>query len=61
MFTTIDNSYRAVCPKYRMGNVIILDTSGVLRLARSGSQNIYLGNEGFSGKILTNLGVFVDF
>jgi len=55
-----ENRFPAIDPKFRMGDIILLDTNGVLRLAYSGKENIYLGNEGFQGEILINLGVFAD-
>jgi hypothetical protein len=58
--TDPSNKYRVIDPKYRMGNIILLDTCGILRIAYKSGDDIYLGNEGFSGQISTNLGVFAD-
>ena len=49
-----NRSYRAVHPKYRMGDIILLKSKGNLSLT-------YYGNEGFRGQIYSNLGLFADF
>jgi predicted 2-oxoglutarate/Fe(II)-dependent dioxygenase YbiX len=56
-----DRIFRAVHPKYRMGDVVLLKSKGELSLRYSGDNELYLGNEGFSGSsIYSNLGLFAD-
>lgn len=52
--------YRAVHPKYRMGNVVLLRSKGNLRLTYHGDQELHTGNEGFYGEIWSNLGIFAE-
>jgi predicted 2-oxoglutarate/Fe(II)-dependent dioxygenase YbiX len=55
-----NNVYRAVNPKYKMGDIILLKSKGNLRHTYKGDEEIYTGNEGFYGEIYTNLGIFAE-
>jgi predicted 2-oxoglutarate/Fe(II)-dependent dioxygenase YbiX len=54
-------NYRAVHPKYKMGNVVILKSKGNFRLTYQGNTELHTGNQGFEGDIYSNLGLFADF
>lgn len=54
-------TFRAVHPKYRMGDIILLKSKGNLRLTYHGNEELHTGNEGFRGEIYSNLGLFADF
>ena len=55
-----ENRFVAIDSRFRMGDIVLLKTDGILRLAYRGKEDLYLGNEGFQGEILTNLGAFAQ-
>jgi len=50
--------HRSIVPKYLMGRTVLLESSGLLRRNFSGDDDLYMGNEGFSGEVWTNVGIF---
>ena len=53
-------TYRAVDPKYKMGDVVLLATTGRAQIAFYGDSELHTGNQGFSGEIYTNIGIFAN-
>lgn len=51
---------RVVQDKFRMGDIVLLATSGRAQLAFRGDEELYLGNEAFYGEISTNIGIFAQ-
>jgi hypothetical protein len=49
------NRYRTVVLKYKMGDVVLLATTGRARIAFYGNEELHTGNEGFSGEIYANI------
>lgn len=55
-----ENEYRALNPKYLMGDVVLLKTRAESRIKYKGSEEAYLGNYGFCGKIYSNLALIAS-
>ena len=60
LYEDSSRSHRAIDPKYRMGDVVLLASTGRSRLTYSGNEELYTGNEGFNGEIYTHLGIFAN-
>lgn len=55
-----EDTYRAINPKYLMGDVILLKTGAESRIKYEGKKETYLGNEGFFGRIYNNLALIAS-
>lgn len=54
------NRYRAIDNKFRLGDVMFFSSIGPLFLSHHGDEDLYLGNEGFSGEIYKNTAVIAE-
>lgn len=56
----LSDKSEVINPKYLMGQTVLLESTARVWMRYEGDEEIHTGNEGFSGEILTNLGIFAQ-